>query len=187
MNERMKKVYAMRDVVGMVTSLDELTEEKVATLGMNAMWFLGCNMKAVDYEVTEDVKVSGGRKKGGRKVHARSKSLKNKVRYGKTKPTREERKNYRLYVEKRRYSRLLDGQCRIPGMPDGIRGEKMKAKVADAFADYNEPSRVTLDEDEEITLSTVDNRSTRERIAEISAKAVEIQKRIDALRKRYNC
>lgn len=183
MTKRMRKIYEMRDVVGMVTSLDELTEEKVATLGMNAMWFLGCNMKAEDFEVTEIATVSGGKKSGGRKAHMRANALKNKSRYGKDNPTRKERKEHRLTIEKKRYNRPLDGRK--------YREAKMALDVADAFADYNKPSRVTLDEDEEIigeiTISAVDNRSTKERIAEISAKVIEIQKRIDALRKRYNC
>lgn len=129
MNKRMRKIYAMRDIVGMVTSFNELTEEKVAMLGMDAMWFLGCNMKAVDYEVTENVKVSGGRKSGGKKAHMRANALKNKSRYGKDNPSRKERKEHRLAIEKRRYSRPLDSKK--------YRAAKMKAKVAEAFRDNN--------------------------------------------------
>lgn len=131
MTERMRKMYAMRDIVGMVTSLDELTEEKVNTLGMDAMWFLGCYLKPVDYEVTENVKVSGGKKKTGRKAHMRANALKNKSRYGKTNPSRKERKAYKKYADHN--FRIYNGGIIRGDYKHGHRGRREEEKIAEAM------------------------------------------------------
>lgn len=129
-------------------SLDNITFSDAVAL-------MPVELKAEDFEFVVNDPVSGGKKSSGRAERRFKTAMKNRSRYGKARPSREERKTYKEEMEWLRSDRLYNGQNYCNGrFVNGIKAAKMALDVADAYAELNKPSGVTLDEEGELTLAT---------------------------------